>query len=160
MKKRIILIIVFLCLLVIAWFLGYYAKELFSRKLNYKLMTTNEAIEFKIIDYKEIFDNYKDFNNFVKKYDIKSNISKYDEKFFKNYNLIVVSYDSNSFCGNIKLNKVSYIFKTAFIDYTISTKNMYDENNDCILDTTKNRIDYYSVSKNINKIYTTMKKKN
>ena len=160
MKKRWIKIIVFICILLLTFIIGYYSKELFSRKLDYKLKTTNEAVEFKIMDYKEIFDNDKDFNKFVKKYKISTDVSKYDKKFFNNYNLIVISYDTNSFCGNIKLKKVTHLFKTAFIDYTISTKDVYDENKLCILDTSKNRIDYYSVNKNITKVYTTIKKKN
>ena len=158
--KRFIKIIVFIFLLILSFILGYFSKEIFGTKLNYKLMTTSEEVEFKIIDYKEIFDNYKEFDHFTKKYNITSDVSRYDKKFFKNYNLIVVSYDTNSFCGNIKLKKVSHLFKTAFIDYTISTKNVYDKNNLCTIDTTKNRIDYYSVGKNITKVYTTIKKKN
>ena len=162
MKKKTIFIkiVLFICILIITWLLGYYAKDIFSRKLNYKLKTTSEKVKFNTIDYTKLFDNYKNFNSFTKKYNITNNISKYDEKFFKNYNLIVVSFDSYSFCGNIKINKVSHLFKTAYIDYSISTKNVYDENNLCTLDTTKNRIDYFTVNKNITKVYTNMKKKN
>ena len=158
--NKFVKLIVFIFLLIIAFILGYFSKEIFGTKLNYKLKTTSEEVEFKIIDYKDIFDDYDEFNTFTKKYNITSDLSRYDKKFFNNYNLIVVSYDTNSFCGNIKVKKVEHLFKTAFIDYTISTKNVYDENSNCILDTNKNRIDYYSVSKNITKVYTTIKKKN
>lgn len=160
MNKSLIKIIIFICILVITGIIGYYSKEIFSRKLDYKLKTTSESVEFKIIDYKNIYTDYKSFNSFIKNHEISTDLSKYDEKFFNNYNLIVISYDTNSFCGNIKLKNVSHIFKTAFIDYTISTKDVYDENNLCTLDTSKNRIDYFSVDKNITKFYTTMKKKN
>jgi hypothetical protein len=160
MKKNWIKIVIFICVLIIAGIVGYFSKEIFSKKLDYKLMTTNEAIEFKVIDYKNIFYNYKDFSSFISDHKISTDLSKYYKKFFNNYNLIVISYDTNSFCGNIKLKNVSHLFKTAFIDYTISTKNVYDKNNLCTLDTSKNRIDYYSVDKSITKFYTTIKKKN
>ena len=158
--KKIIKILIFILLLIIAFIIGYFSKEIFGKKLDYKLRTTNESVQLKIIDYKELFNNYKDYKNFVSKYNISSDLNKYDKKFFNNHNLIIVCYDTNAFCGTIKLKKVTHLFKTAFIDYTISTDGVYDEKNNCLLDTTKNRIDYFTVDKNITKVYTTIKKKN